>query len=189
MSHYLDYSVFFSAECIKLLLQQKYLFTLVYHMAFQKDHYLTQLLLLRPTEEHLKALVIYLRTFDDGSRMIKEGIEFVHSCSSIHHRITLYYLVNELLMAKVSEVLQIALKKFIKEHFSDDIKASLKHEILKRKLFELEKVWTQKKIIDFKGENDLNEALFNIKNSYFDKKRLAVVLKDLLEQCQEEEDK
>ncbi|KAM0679453.1 hypothetical protein GINT2_002295 [Glugoides intestinalis] len=158
-------------------------------MAFQKDHYLVQLLLLRPTEEHLKALVIYLRTFDDGSETIKEGIEFVHDSSSIHHRITLYYLVNELLMAKVSEALQIALKRFIKDHFSHDITASLKHEILKKKLLELEKVWTQKKIIDFKGENALNEVLFNIKNSFFDKKRFAAVLKDLLQQCQEDEDK
>lgn len=148
-------------------------------MILPKDHYLSLLFLLRPTEEHLKALAIYLKAFDDGSSVIKNGISFVHNCSSIHHRITLYYLMNELLIMKPTASLASEIRAFVKEHFMEDISLSVKYEILNKRILELEQVWRQKQIIDFEEKYSLEDVVFKIKQSFYDKKKLVAVLKDL----------
>lgn len=152
-------------------------------MDLQKDYLLSSLLTLRPTEEHLKSLACYIKMFENQEQTIVEGIRFAHQISGIHHRITLYYLVNEVLCMPISTRFKVELKQFINEMFISDIEKSLKFEILNKKLLELESVWNRRKILTL--GIDLEEILLKIKESFFDRPKLIKVLKDLLESLEE----
>ncbi|ELA41723.1 uncharacterized protein VICG_01227 [Vittaforma corneae ATCC 50505] len=156
-------------------------------MALQKDHFLTQLFFLRPTEEHLKSLALYLKAFEDDFGTIKEGIEYTHHVSSIHHRITLYYLINELLNMRISQKLKAELKNFTKEKFHKDIQLSLGYETLNKRILELESVWRHKRTIGFGDKYNLEEVISKIKESFYDRAKFIEVLKELLEQCKHPE--
>lgn len=153
----------------------------------QKDHFLIQLFFLRPTEEHLKSLALYLKAFEDDSETIKEGIGYTHYNSSIHHRITLYYLINELLNMRISQNLKIELKNFTRERFHEDVRLSLQYEMLNKRMLELARVWKYKKTIDFEEKYSLEDVLFKIKESFHDKPKFVGVLKELLKECDEPE--
>lgn len=151
-------------------------------MPLTKDHLLFQLFTLRPTEEHLKSFCFYIKTFQDDSNTILNGISFVHLNSSIHHRIVLYYLINELLLGNLNIDLKSNLKKFIKANFQKDIQLSQPFEILNKRLVELERIWKSKKIIDFEDKYDIEDVLKIVKETFYEKDKFVKVLKDLIKE-------
>lgn len=158
-------------------------------MQLQKDYYLNQLYTLKPTEEHMKSLAIYTRTFGNDSDIIAGGIEHVRSQSSIHHRLVLYYLVNEILMTErsSSSKLRHVLKGFVKMHFQTDLLASAKFDVLYRKFVELEKVWRLKRIVDFEEKYSLEDILSRIKETFQDRKALFEFICELKDHYQRDE--
>lgn len=154
-------------------------------MDLPKDYLLLKLMTLRPTEEHLKAFAVFIKTFENQEKVVVEGISYAHSISSIHHRITLYYLVNELFSLQLSIKLKADLKRFINENFTNDIKESLKFEILNKKLLELERVWNKRKILSFGV--DPEEIVLKIKESFYDRNKLISVLKEILSDLEKNE--
>lgn len=154
-------------------------------MDLQKDHLLNHLLSLRPTEEHLKSLAYYIKTFENNDKTLVDGIRFAHEKSSIHHRITLYYLINEILCMATTPQLKSELKAFVNESFVVDLKESVKFEILNKKLLELERVWSKRKII---GEGiDVDEMVYKIKEACFDKSELVNLFKDFIKRLEKQE--
>lgn len=156
-------------------------------MSIQKDYFLTQLITLRPTEEHLKAFSLYLKAYEDTPITIRDGIEFVHSRSSIHHRITLYYLINELLNLKISDGLRSELLSFIRQSFHSDVQQSQSFEMLNKRLRELEKIWGNRKLVDFGEKEEIEVVVERIKEVFHDKKKLSRLFKELLEEYEERE--
>lgn len=152
-------------------------------MQLQKDYYLKQLCTLKSTEEHMKSLAIYTRAFGNDSDIIVGGIEYVRSQSSIHHRLVLYYLINEILMTErdSSSILRPMLKGFVKMHFHADLLAAAKFDVLYRKFVELEKVWKLKTIIDFEGKYSLEDVLSRIRGTFQDKQALLELICELKE--------
>ncbi|OQS54756.1 hypothetical protein EHP00_1411 [Ecytonucleospora hepatopenaei] len=62
---------------------------------FNKTYFLLLLYKLNNTEVCLKSTTKYIALFDDYE-LIVDGIEYVHSVSSVHHQLLLYYLCVEL---------------------------------------------------------------------------------------------
>lgn len=151
-------------------------------MSLQKDSFLIQLLVLRPTEEHLKSFALYLKTFEDSFTTIKEGIEYVHESSGIHHRITIYYLLNEVFNMKISAQLRAALRSFAKENFQRDVALSMRFEFLNKRILQLERLWKQNKIMDFERKYSLEDVVMKIKEDFYDKEKLVKTLRDILKE-------
>lgn len=151
-------------------------------MNLQKDYFLGQLVSLKATEEHLKSLAIYTRTFSHDSRVILDGLEYVHSNSSIHHRLILYYLINEILINEKSNVsgLKIGMTKFITENFQNDKETAINQEVIYKKFVELERIWKTKKMIDLDEKVSLDEIIYKIKECFTDKKALVEYLKSIV---------
>ena len=58
-------------------------------MKLAKDYYLMQVNI-KPTEEDMKSLGIYIRTFKSDTKSLIEGIEHIYLKSSLHHRLCLW---------------------------------------------------------------------------------------------------
>lgn len=152
-------------------------------MELQRDYFLGQLLSLKITEEHLKSLAIYTRTFSSSHETIIEGLEYANSRSSIHHKLGLYYLINEILVNEKSpnSSLRLGLKRFIVRHFQPDKQLSHMSETLHKKFVELENIWKAKNIVDFEDDYSVEEIVYKIKEYYTDKKALVSYLSKILD--------
>ena len=64
-------------------------------LQFNKTYFLLLLYKLNNTEVCLKSTTKYISLFNDYE-LIVDGIEYVHSVSSVHHQLQLYYLCVEL---------------------------------------------------------------------------------------------
>ncbi|KAI5168330.1 hypothetical protein PAEPH01_0043 [Pancytospora epiphaga] len=120
-------------------------------MELSKDYLLMQLYRVTPAEEALKALALYIRTFKCQYEMISDGIAYVHSKSSIHHRLLLFYLINEILYTERSSAgapLCQKLREFLSVHFASDLKASTPESPIHRKLDALRRIWENRKIVE-----------------------------------------
>ena len=149
-------------------------------MQLQKDYFLSQLLILQPTIENLKSLAIYTRTFVDNSEEIIEGLEHCRSLTTIFHRLNLYYLINEMLIVENEQnQLQILLKSFIKKNFQEDLLSSIKFENVYKRFLDLEKLWRNKKIINF-DEFTLEEIISNVQKLYKNKQDLIGYLESII---------
>lgn len=153
-------------------------------MRFQKEYFLSQLLSLKPTEEHLRALAMYCRTFNQDWNTIMEGITYCHLNSSVHHRLIIYYLINEILVSEkdTSNPFTIGLKSFIRNYYENDLKSSRGLEVIHKKFTDLEKYWISKGIINSKDEVfTLEDIVDGIQESFDDKELLVEYLEGLLE--------
>lgn len=120
-------------------------------MELSKDYLLSQLYKVNPTEDSLKSLALYIRTFKHEHALIAEGIAYVHSKSSIHHRLLLFYLVNEILQterAPAGQPLRHELKAFLSQHFIADLNSSMAGSSISKKLAALQCIWKSRNIID-----------------------------------------
>ncbi len=152
-------------------------------MKLQKDYFLLQLLTLKPTEEYLRSLAIYTKTFSEDFEAILEGLEYTHSISSIHHRLILYYLINEILVSEkdTHNPLVVLMKSFVKRNFQNDVLVSLDFENIHGKYLELEKFWRSKSLVEFDDVFTLEEVTLGIKQTFKDKKALVEYLEAIVE--------
>lgn len=152
-------------------------------MDIPKEYYLEQLYSLRPTDENMKSLAIYIRTFKDKHQDIVDGIEYVYSKSLIHHRLIILYLINEILHTEKSESgvpLRSGLVGFLRKHFLAD--KELSHQFgpsLYKKFQQLQTIWTARKVVDFDEKYGLEEIISNITSLYSDKSKLTNFLDEL----------
>lgn len=158
-------------------------------MELQKDYYLKLLYTLKPTEEHMKSLAIYTRTFGGDCDLIVGCIEHVWSQSSIHHRLALYYLINEVLMTERSTSrLRHVLRDFVRAHFQADSLIAARFDVLYEKFVELEKVWRSKRVVDFDEKYTLEDVLYGVKETFQDRKAFLEFICALKEYYERKED-
>lgn len=121
-------------------------------MELSKGYLLSQLYKVNPTEDSLKSLALYIRTFKHEHALIVEGIAYVHAKSSIHHRLLLFYLVNEILQterAPAGQPLCRELKAFLAQHFIADLNSCVAESVISKKLAALQQIWKTRNIMDF----------------------------------------
>lgn len=152
-------------------------------MKLQKDYFLSQLITLKPTEEHLRSLAMYSKTFTQEYETIMQGIEYCYLNSSIHHRLILYYLMNEIMISEKDTLspLVILIKHFIKKNFKNDLSTALKLEMVHNKFLELEKFWKTKNILEFEEGFSLEEIIIGVKETFNDKKTFIEYLEAVVE--------
>lgn len=145
-------------------------------MELIKDYFLVQLFGARATEENMKSLAIYIRTFKDYYAVVVEGIEYVYERSSMHHRLVLLYLINEILQTEKSQSgvpLKSELKKFLRKHFIKDKERSINSQGIYKRMSELQKIWAERDVIDFDDKYNLEEIVATTYQLFNDKPKLV----------------
>lgn len=148
-------------------------------MDLPKDYYLGQLYTIIPTDEKMKSLAIYIRAFREDTSLILKGLEFVYFNSSIHHRLSLYYLVNEIISGEKSHTtikLMADLKIFLKNHFISDKEAAIEHPTIYNKFVALQAIWKKKDVMDFDEKFSAEGIVSKVYSTFNDKNKLAEFL-------------
>ena len=151
-------------------------------MDLLKDYYLEQLYGATPTEENMKALAMYIRAFKEDHAVLVDGIEFVYTRSSIHHRLCLLYLISEILHTEKSPSgveFRAGLKSFLKRHFLADKDRASGSPVFYRKFQSLQDVWQRRSIIDFGDKYGLEEIVSTVNNNFCDKNKLVAALDEI----------
>lgn len=151
-----------------------------------KDYLLKVLTNLLPTEEQMKSVGLYIRTFKKDYRTIAEGWLFVYERVSVYHKLNLLYLANEVVQT-VREIdldsieLKIAFKKAVNGVFGNTKEAVVKNPPLYRKYCELENVWIQRNVMTLESYGlNLEDLLRSIEKSFCDKAKLSKILEGAL---------
>lgn len=150
-------------------------------MELLKDYLLEQLINIKPGAEELKSLSIYLSMFSEKDSLILECIEYIYNKSGLHHRLTLYYLVHEVIYVMKSGsgvVLKAKLKEFVRKNFLGDKKKSVNMP-LEKKYQTLYNMWVRSNTINFDDGYNLDEVVRNVYKYFNDKKRLVAYLTEI----------
>lgn len=145
-------------------------------MELPKDFYLEQLYTATPTEENMKSLAIYIRTFKHDHMSAVAGIEYVYRRAAIHHRLCLLYLVNEILQTEKSQSglpLKAELLSFLRRHFLADRDLSSSDAAMHRKFQSLQSIWRERCVIDFDDKFGLDEIVTRIYKIFNNKSELV----------------
>lgn len=151
-------------------------------MQLPRDYYLEQLYAARPSEENLKALAIYIRTFKHDPATLVDGIEHVYSRSALYHRLTLYYLVNEVLQTERAEEgreLKTRLKDFLKKNFIKDKKHSREVDGLYKRFRVLQDIWEKRRVVDFDDKYSMDEIVHRLHEIFYDREKLVRYLEEI----------
>lgn len=151
-------------------------------MDLLKDYYLEQLYNATPTEENMKALAMYIRAFKEDYISLVEGIEFVYTRSSIHHRLCLLYLINEILHTEKSQSgmeFKAELKNFLKKHFLSDKDKASRSPVFYKKFQSLQDIWLRRNIINFDDKYGLEEIVSVVTGIFYDKNKLVAFLDEV----------
>ncbi|AFN82386.1 hypothetical protein EROM_010410 [Encephalitozoon romaleae SJ-2008] len=154
--------------------------------SLSKEYLLKSLINLLPTEEQMKTVGLFIRTFKRDYRAIVEGWMFVYRKSSPYHRLNLLYLANEVVQTTKdvdpdSIELKILLKKVVNEVFEETKKMAMKNPSLYKKYCELENVWIQRNVMVLESHGiNLGDLIRNIEKTFNDKAKLSAVLEDAL---------
>jgi len=145
-------------------------------MELPKDFYLEQLYKATPTEESMKSLAIYIRAFKHDHMSVAAGIEYVYEKASIHHKLCILYLVNEILQTEGSQSglpLKTELLSFLRRHFLADRDFSSKDIAMYKKFQSLQSIWRERCIIDFDDKFGLDEIVSQVYKIFNNKDKLA----------------
>ncbi|KMV66716.1 hypothetical protein M970_010450 [Encephalitozoon cuniculi EcunIII-L] len=158
--------------------------------SLSREYLLKSLINLLPTEEQMKTVGLFIRTFKKDYRAIVDGWMFVYGKSSAYHKLNLLYLANEVVQTTRdadpdSIELKIMFKKAVNEVFEETKKATMENPSLYKKYCELENVWVQRNVMVMESHGiNLGELVRSIEKTFSDKAKLSAVLKDALARIQ-----
>jgi regulator of Ty1 transposition protein 103 len=153
-----------------------------------REYLLKSLINLLPTEEQMKSVGLYIRTFKKDYETIVEGWEFVYHRASIYHKLNLLYLANEVVQTtrdvdSDSLSLKMSFKKAVNRVFKDTKEESRGNRALHKKYCDLEDVWIQRNVMSIESNGiNLEDLLRSIEASFSDKAKLIEVLEKTLSQ-------
>jgi regulator of Ty1 transposition protein 103 len=153
-----------------------------------REYLLKSLINLLPTEEQMKSVGLYIRTFKRDHEAIIEGWEFVYHRASIYHKLNLLYLANEVVqttkdMDSDSMSLKLSFKKAVNNVFRDSKEESKSNGALHKKYCDLESVWIQRSVMSLESHGiSLEELLRSIEASFGDRAKLVETLERTLAQ-------
>lgn len=119
---------------------------------FSKDYFLKLLKELTIADEQIKSLGVYVISFKEEYDNILEAYSFLYKDSSIHHKLVLLYLANQILQSVKGNDdsisgLQNGFKKFIIENFSKSKREALPYSTICEKFNDLERVWKERGVV------------------------------------------
>lgn len=160
---------------------------------FSKDYFLKQLKQLSPTEEHIKTLGLYIKTFKSDLNNIMEVYEYVYNSSNLHHKLVMMYLANEILQTDKSydlESLQLKklLREFIQKNFGKTKAESKKYPPLHKKFCDLETVWEERNVINIDKSFCKEELFIEIDNCDGNRRLIIDTLRIYLDKLIKEEE-
>lgn len=121
----------------------------------------------------MKSLAMYIRTFKEDHASIVGGIEYTYTNSAIHHRLVLFYLINEILQTEKSPsgvMLRAELKAFLTKYFIVEKEASVNDELHKQ-FQQLQDIWCSRKIMDFDDKYGTERIIITIGRLFHEKRR------------------
>lgn len=150
-----------------------------------REYVLRLLMNLQPTEEQMKTVGLYMRTFRKEAAALVDAWLFVYRRSSMYHRLNLLYLANEVVQTardsdRDSVELKTGFKRAVNDVFAGTRDAAAGNAALHRKLCDLERVWEQRGIMAPEGRGGLEELVRSIEQAYGSRERLQAVLEDAL---------
>ncbi|KAM0672304.1 hypothetical protein CWI42_010510 [Ordospora colligata] len=154
--------------------------------SLSKEYLLKALMNLVPTEEQMKTIGLFIKTFKKDHSAILDAWMFVYERSSAYHRLNMLYLANEIMQTTrdadaYSVELKIAFKTAVLKVFEQTKQAVVGNAHLYKKYCELENVWIQRNVMGVESCGlDLPELIRNIERAFGDKTRLCGVLEDAL---------
>lgn len=154
--------------------------------SLSKEYLLKSLIGLLPTEEQMKTIGLFIRTFRKDHRAIVDAWAYVYAGSSIYHRLTLLYLANEVVQTTRdtdpdSIELKILFKRAVNEVFEKTKKMAEAVPSLHKKYCELESVWAQRGVMAMESHGiSLGDLIRSIEKAFGNKERLCGVLEDAL---------
>lgn len=147
---------------------------------------------LLPTEEQMKSVGLYIRTFRKEYRVIVDGWLFVYERASVYHKLNLLYLANEVVQTArdsdpASIELKIGFKKAVNKVFGGTKEMVANNPPLYKKYCELENVWMQRSVMTLESHGlNLGDLLRNIERSFNDKNKLSAILEGALAKIRKE---
>ncbi|WUR03828.1 regulation of nuclear pre-mRNA domain-containing protein [Vairimorpha necatrix] len=159
---------------------------------FSKDYFLKSLKQLTVTEEQIRSLGTYIKIFKKEYKNILEVFSYVYKESSLHHKLVLMYLVNEILQTdknydEDSMNLKSGFRQFIIENFAKSKVEAVKYPMILKKFQDLEKVWEQRNVIVLDQVFNIEEFFSKIDTCNGDRKKIIEILEDYLTKLKTEE--
>ena len=154
--------------------------------SLSKEYLLKSLVGLLPTEEQMKTVGLFIRTFKKDHRVVVDGWMHVYAGSSVYHRLALLYLANEVVQTtrdadRDSIELKMLFKGAVNEVFEETKKMAAAVPSLHKKYCELESVWVQRGVMAMEGNGlNLGDLIRSIEKTFSDKEKLCAVLEDAL---------
>lgn len=153
---------------------------------FSKQCLFDSLKNLTVTEEQIRTLGLYIKTFNSEFDSILEVYEYIYNISAIHHKLVLLYLANEILQTdknvdKNSLELKTKLINFIKANFHKSKSEAKKYPPLFKKFSDLEKVWEDRNVINFKSRFNKEEFFYEIDGCNGNEEEIIKVMNKFLE--------
>ncbi|KAF9764634.1 Regulation of nuclear pre-mRNA domain-containing protein 1A [Nosema granulosis] len=160
---------------------------------FSKDYFLKQLKQLSPTEEHIKTLGLYIKTFKSEYTNIMEVFAYVYNCSNLHHKLVLMYLANEILQTDKSydtDSLQLKklLREFIQKTYGVSKAEAKKYPPLYKKFCDLENVWEERNVLYIDKSFCKEELFIEIDNCDGNRRLIIDTLRIYLDKLIKEEE-
>jgi|UPI000679397C regulator of Ty1 transposition protein 103 len=160
---------------------------------FSKDYFLKQLKQLSPTEEQIKTLGLYIKTFKEEYKNIMEAFEYVYNSSNSHHKLIMLYLANEILQTDKSydaDSLQLKkeLREFIQKTFGKSKAEAKKHQPLYKKYCDLENVWEERNVLNIDKSFCKEELFIEIDNCDGNRRLIIDILKIYLDKLIKEDE-
>lgn len=161
---------------------------------FSKDYFLKSLKQLTVTEEQIRTMGMYIKTFKKEYKNILEVWQFVYNESSIHHKLVLMYLVNEILQTdksydEDSKKLKDGFRNFIINNFSKTKLEASKYPQIAKKFGDLEKVWEERNVIVLCKTFNIEEFFAEVDGCNGNKSQIIDVLQRYLDKLKNEETK
>lgn len=153
---------------------------------FSKQCLFDSLKNLTVTEEQIRTLGLYIKTFNEEYENILEVYEYIYDISSIHHKLVLLYLANEILQTdksidKTSLELKRKLVNFIKSIFCKSKNEAKKYPPLYKKFCDLQKVWEDRNVVSFNSRFNKEEFFYEIDGCNGNEEEIIKVMKRYLD--------
>lgn len=138
---------------------------------FSQEVFLKQVRSLVPTQEKIKTVALYMRTFASSSTKMVQILDKDYETSNSFQKLNILYLANELILniRKSDSDLKLLLEQmrtFVTTNFNKTYKEMENHKELFSKLNDLQRIWFNRKIFtkeDFEypsqiyGKNNKND--------------------------------
>lgn len=148
-------------------------------MELPRDYLLEVLGSLQPTEEGMRATALYIRFFKDEFQAIAAGLAHAVQTGGIHQKLTLFYLINEIIQTErhaEGQMLIAALKGIIRDSFVPAKNAAFAVPSLHQRYLELCDVWRRRGVLDIEEPYSPEEIALRIHELYPQPGQLAAYM-------------